>query len=90
MRRVQALTAQQLTDLTRPGAPVRLGKDPRLVLGRERSALGLLDQLRIADPLPGGAPASPKPQLAYGSLGFVAGGNLTRSSIEVVRNLVEL
>ena len=89
MRRVQALTAQQLTDLTRPGAPVRLGKDPRLVLGGERSALGLLDQLRIADPLPGGAPASPKPQLA-GSLGFVAGGNLTRSSIEVVRKFVEV
>ncbi|MGO9496676.1 MAG: recombinase family protein, partial [Solirubrobacteraceae bacterium] len=40
-----------------------------------------IGQLRIADPLPGGAPASPKPQLAYGPLGIVAGGNLTRSSI---------
>ena len=56
MRRIQALTTQQLTDLARLGARVRLGQDPRLVLRRERAALGLLDQVRVRDPLRRGAP----------------------------------
>ena len=37
MRRVQALAAQQLADLARPGARVRLGQDLQLVLRRERT-----------------------------------------------------
>jgi hypothetical protein len=57
MRGVQALTTQKLADLTRPRARVGLREDPRLVLRRERAALGLLDQLRIRDPLPRSAPA---------------------------------
>src|SRR5450631_3731427 len=45
MRRVQALAAQQLADLARPGARVGFGQDLQLVLRRERPALGLLNQL---------------------------------------------
>ena len=75
MRRVQALAAQQLADLTRPGARVGLGQDPRLVLRGERPALGLLDQLRVRDPLRRGAPAGPESQLGYASLVFAAGGS---------------
>ena len=52
MRRVQPLAAQQLADLARPGARVSLGEDLRLVLRRERPALGLLDQLRVRRPPP--------------------------------------
>ena len=82
MRGVKALTAQQLADLTRPRACVGLGENPRLVLGRERPPLGLLDQLRIrhpaTDPLWRGAPADPKAQLGYASLVFGAGGSLIR------------
>jgi hypothetical protein len=72
MRRVQAFAAQQLADLTRSGARVRLGQDPRLVLRCERAALGLLDQLRIRDPLPRVAPAGPESQLGYAKLVFAA------------------
>ena len=55
------------------------GQDPRLVLRRERPALGLFNQLRVRDPRPVGGPANPKSQLAYGSLVFAAGGVLIRS-----------
>jgi hypothetical protein len=63
VRRIQALTTQQLADLARLGARFRLGQDPRLVLGGERAALGLLDQLRVRDPLRRGAPAGNESQL---------------------------
>ena len=79
MRRVQPLTAQQLADLTRPGARVRLGQDLQLVLRRERPPLGLLDQLRVRHPRRRGAPAGHESQLAYGSLVFAAGGSLIRA-----------
>ena len=74
MRCVQPFAAQQFADLTRTGARISLGKDLRLVLGGERAALGLLDQLwirdlpRTADPLGRGAPAGPESQLGYANL----------------------
>ena len=75
MRRVQPLAAQQLADLTRPGARVRLGQDLQLVLRRERPALGLLDQLGVRHPRRRGAPAGPESQPGYASLVFAAGGS---------------
>ena len=90
MRRVQPFAAQQLADLTRTGARISLGKDLRLVLGGERAALGLLDQLWIrdlpgtADPLGRGAPAGPESQLSYAKLVFAAGGSsLNRCSSSI-------
>ena len=68
MRRVQALTAQQLADLARPRARVRLLEDLQLVLRGEPPALGPLDQLGVRDPLPRGRAAARFASLAYGSL----------------------
>src|ERR1700677_206169 len=78
MRRIQALPPQQLADLARPGARVRLRQDLRLVLRGEPTALGLLDQLRVRRPHPRGAPARHTPQLRYAPLVCVAGGSLVR------------
>jgi pyruvate,orthophosphate dikinase len=75
MRRVQPLAAQQLTDLPRRRARVRLREDLQLVLRGERPALGLLNQLRVRHPRRRGAPAGHESQLAYGSLAFAAGGS---------------
>ncbi len=72
---VGMIETQQLADLARPHARLRLGKDPRLVLRGERAALGLLDQLRVRHPRRRGAPAGPESQLAYVSLVFAAGGS---------------
>ena len=47
----------------------------RLVLRRERPALGLLDQLGVRHPRRRGAPAGPESQLGYASLVFAAGGS---------------
>jgi hypothetical protein len=79
MRRVQALTAQQLADLAGPRARLSLLEDRQLVLRRELAALGLLDQLGVRHhPRLGGAPAGPESRLANGSLVFAAGGILSR------------
>src|SRR5205807_925930 len=80
MRRVQPLAAQQLTDLARLRARLRLGQDLQLVLRRERPALGLLDQPRVRHPRRRGAPATHESQLAYASLVFAAGGSTIRRS----------
>jgi hypothetical protein len=71
MRRVQALTPEQSTELTRPGARVSLSNDRQLVLGGELPTTRLLDQLRVRhDPDPGGAPAVGKAQSGYAVLVF--------------------
>src|SRR4051794_36813081 len=70
MRRVQALTPQQLADLARLGARVGLLEDRQLVLRGEPAALGPLDQLRVRrGRRPGARAAARFPSLAYGSLG---------------------
>jgi hypothetical protein len=85
VRRVQALPAQQITDLTRPGARVRLGQDLGLVPRRELPALGLLNQLRVRHPLGHGAPAGPESQPGYAALIFAAGNTRLRRSSSSIR-----
>src|SRR3954469_7868140 len=68
--RVQPLTAQQLANLARPGARVRLLEDRQLVARAEPPAPGPLDQLRIRrGPRRAARAAARFPSLAYGSLG---------------------
>src|SRR4051794_34085148 len=70
MRRVKALPPQQLADLARLGARIRLGQDLQLVLSAEAATLGPRDQLRVRrDARPGARAAARFPSLAYGSLG---------------------
>jgi hypothetical protein len=82
VRRVQALTAQQCADLTRPRARLCLPQDPQLVLRAKPPPLGLRDQLRVRDPRRRGAPAGPESQLAYGWLRFAAGGTVAPTVLD--------
>ena len=81
MRGIQALTPQQSTELTRPGARVSLSNDRQLVLGGELPTTRLLDQLRVRhDPGHGDAPAVGKAQTGYAALIFSNGGILPNTS----------
>ena len=64
MRRVQPLAAQQLADLARPGARVRLGQDPRLVLGVNVRRLACSTSSGSGTPAGAARPPAPNPSPA--------------------------